>query len=83
LKMSDAMLFKRELGTNCNLDVKMLDTLNDGFILIIEQELVNGDSLALITSFVTQHKLSLLLDSERYFISTKALSPSSQHWWDS
>jgi hypothetical protein len=83
LKIFDAMLFKREIGTNCSLDVKMLDTLNDGLVLSIEQNLVNSNSLVFITDFVNQHKLSLLLDSERYFISTNVLAPSSQYGWDS
>ncbi len=60
----------------------MLDTLNDGFILTIEQSLVNNDNLALITDFVNQHQLNLLVESERYFISSNALIPSGQHWWD-
>ena len=64
------MVFKREIGSGCSLDVKMLDTINDGIVLTIEQSLVNSNGLLLITDFVNQHKLSLLLDSERYFIST-------------
>ena len=71
------MLFKREIGTSCSLDVKMLDTLNDGLVLSIEQNLVNSNALVYIKDFVNQHKLSLLLDSERYFISTTALIASS------
>jgi hypothetical protein len=61
----------------------MLDSLSDGIILTIEQNLVNNENLSFITEFVNQHNLSLLLESERYFISTNALTPSSQHWWDS
>jgi hypothetical protein len=77
------MVFKRKIGSGCSIDVKMLDTLNDGFVLSIEQNLVNSDGLEFITNFVNQHKLSLLLDSERYFISTNTLAPSSQSIWDS
>jgi hypothetical protein len=83
MNVFDAMLFKRELGSSCSIDVKMLDTLNDGFVLSIEQNLVNSNDLVFITNFVNQHKLSLLLDSERYFISTNALTPSSQNEWES
>ncbi len=75
--MFDAMLFKREIGTNCSLDVKMIDTIKDGIVLSIEQNLVNCNALVFIKDFVNQHKLSLLLDSERYFISTTALVASS------
>jgi hypothetical protein len=76
------MVFKREIGTSCSLVVKMLDTLKDGIVLTIEQNLVNSNNLALITDFVNQHKLSLLLDSECYFISTNALKPSILSVWE-
>ena len=83
LKIFDAMVFKREIGASCSLDVKMLDTLKDGIVLSIDQNLVNGNSLVFITDFVNQHKLSLLLDSECYFISTNALAASIQSVWES
>ena len=82
MKIFEAMVFKREIGSSCSLDVKMLDTVNDGFVLTIEQSLVSSNGLSLITDFVNQHKLSLLLDSERYFISTNALTPSSLYFWE-
>ena len=75
-------MFKREIGTSCRLDVKMLDTTNDGFVLTIEKNSVNSSNLPLITDFVNQHKLRLLLDSERYFISTSALTPYTQSVWE-
>ena len=75
-------MFKREIGSGCSLDVKMLDTLKDGIVLTIEQELVDSSNLAFITDFVNQHKLSLLLDSERYFISTNQLKPSRLSVWE-
>jgi hypothetical protein len=77
IKIFDAMLFKREIGTNCSIDVKMLDTLKDGIVLSIEQDAVNCNDLAFIKNFIIQHKLNLLLESERYFISTNALIASS------
>ena len=82
LKIFEAMVFKREIGSSCSLDVKMLDTINDGFVLSIDQNLVNSNNLSFITDFVNQHKLSILLESERYFISTNALIPSSQYFWE-
>lgn len=82
MKTFEAMVFKREIGANCSLDVKMIDTINDGFVLSIDQNLVNSDNLSFITDFVNQHKLSLLLDSERYFISTNVLTKSSQYFWE-
>lgn len=80
MKISEAMVFKRTIGANCSIDIKMLDTLNDGIVLTIEQNSVNPDALVFITDFVNQHKLSLLLESERYFISTNELSPNQSIW---
>ncbi len=77
------MIFKRAIVASCSLNVKMLDIINDGIVLSIDQNLVNSNELLFITDFVNQNKLSLLLDSERYFISTNALTPSSQSTWES
>jgi hypothetical protein len=82
MKIFEAMVFKREIGASCSLDVKMLDTPTDGIVLTIEQNLVNGNNLLLIKDFVSQHNLSLLLDSECYFISTNALKPSILSVWE-
>ncbi len=82
MKIFEAMVFKREIGASCSLNVKMLDTLKDGIVLTIEKNLVNGAHLDFIKNFVSQHKLSLLLDSDCYFISTDALKPSSLTIWE-
>ena len=83
MKMFEAMVFKREIGTNCSLDVEMLDTINEGIVLSIDKNLVNSNNLSFITNFVSQHNLSLLLDSERYFISSNALAPYAKSSWES
>jgi len=36
LKMYDAMILKRETVTRCSIDVKILETLNDGLVLRVE-----------------------------------------------
>ena len=82
MKIFEAMVFKREIGASCSLDVKMLDTSKDGIVLTIEQSAVNSDDLVYIKDFVSQHNLSLLLDSECYFISTQCLKPSSLSVWE-
>jgi hypothetical protein len=82
LKIFEAMLFKREIGVSCSLDVKMLDTLNDGIVLTFKQSEVNKDALLYIKNFVSQHNLSLLLDSDCYFISTNLLKPSILSVWE-
>lgn len=79
MRIFDAMLYKREIGTGCSVEVKILDTLNDGIVLSIKENLVSKSALQFITDFVNHHKLNLLLDNERYFISTKALMPSDPY----
>jgi hypothetical protein len=82
MKIFQAMVFKREIGTSCSLDVKMLDTVKDGVVLTFDQSAVNSTALVYIKDFVTQHNLSLLLESECYFISTNVLEPSRLSAWE-
>ena len=51
MKIFEAMVFKREIGASCSLNVKMLDTLKDGIVLSIEQNLVNVAHLDYIKRF--------------------------------
>jgi hypothetical protein len=69
------MILKREIGTNCNINVKITETLKDGLVLRIMENKVNKNTLKLITDFVNQHNLNMLLDNGVYFISTQLLSP--------
>ena len=82
MKIFEAMVFKKEIGASCSLDIKMLDTHKDGLVLTIEQSAVNNDDLVFIKDFVSQHNLSLLLDSDCYFISTQILKPSNPSVWE-
>jgi hypothetical protein len=82
MKIFEAMLFKREIGTSCRFEVKMLDTVKDGIVLTFDQSAVNNNDLVYIKDFVSQHDLSLLLDSECYFISTNVLKPSNLSVWE-
>jgi hypothetical protein len=82
MKIFQAMVFKREIGSSCSFDVKMLDTEKDGVVLTFDQSAVNDNDLLYIKDFVNQHNLSLLLDSECYFISTNVLQPSSLSIWE-
>jgi hypothetical protein len=76
LKMYDAMVLKREIGTSCNLDAKILETLKDGFVLRIMENMVNENSLEVMTDFVSKHELNMLFDDGVYFISNQILAPS-------
>jgi hypothetical protein len=75
LKMFDAMILKREIVRNCNLDVRILETFKDGLVLRIEN-IVSRNSLSLITDFVNKHRLNMLFDNGVYFISREILAPS-------
>ena len=75
MNVFDAMILKREMQTNCRVDVKILDTSKNGLILRIMENTVDGISLELIRDFVNQHKLNILLDNGVYFISKESLSP--------
>jgi hypothetical protein len=76
LKMYDAMVLKREIGASCNLDAKILETLKDGLVLRIMENMVNDNSLEVITDFVNKHELNMLFDNGVYFISNQILAPS-------
>jgi hypothetical protein len=74
--MFDAMILKREMGKSCNVEVKILETMKDGLILRITENIINKNSLVLITDFVNKHKLNMLFDSGVYFISNQLIIPS-------
>jgi hypothetical protein len=76
LRMFDAMILKREMGKSCNVDVKILETMKDGLILRIMENIINKNSLVLITDFVNKHKLNMLFDNGVYFISNQLIAPS-------
>ena len=78
LNVFDAMILKREMQKNCSIDVKILDTSKDGLVLRIMENMVDKESLELISDFVNQHKLNILLDNGVYFISKKILYPYQQ-----
>jgi len=76
LKMYDAMVLKREIGTSCNLEAKILETLKDGLVLRIMENMVDENSLEAINDFVNKHELNMLFDNGVYFISNQILAPS-------
>jgi hypothetical protein len=82
MKIFEAMVFKREIGASSSLDVKILETSKDGIVLTLEESAVSRDDLVYIKDFVSQHNLSLLLDSDCYFISTQCLKPSCLTIWE-
>jgi hypothetical protein len=63
----------------CSIDVKILESLNDGLVLRVENP-VNRNSLALITDFVNKHQLNISFDNGLYFISKEILTPSATNY---
>ena len=76
--MSEAMKFKMEIKASCALDAKMLDTSEDGYVLVIERKTVNEASYKLLTAFASQKQLNMQLDIENYIISSNMLPPTRQ-----
>jgi len=75
LNISEAMKFKREIQITCGIDVRMLDTTEDGIILYVERETLNVGSYKLLADFAAQKELSLQLEVGNFIISTHPLSP--------
>jgi len=73
LNVSEAMKFKREIQTTCGIDVKMLDTAEDGIILYVERETLKVGSYKLLADFAAQKELSLQLEIGNFVISTHPL----------
>ena len=74
MNISEAMKFKRGIQTFCGIDVKMLDTVEDGLVLYVERKILNVDSYKLLADFTAQNGLSLQLDIGNFIISTHALA---------
>jgi len=69
------MKFKREIQTTCGVEVKMLDTAEDGIMLYVERQNLNVGSYKLLADFAAQKELSLQLDIGNFIISTHPLPP--------
>jgi hypothetical protein len=75
MNMSEAMKFKREIQTSCSVDVKMLDTAEDGIVLYVERKTIGSEAYKLLANFATENSLSLQLEVGNFIISTHALMP--------
>jgi hypothetical protein len=80
MNASEAMKFKREIQAKCCIDVKMLDTAEDGLVLTVERKTLDVSSYKLLADFAAQNELSLQLDIGNFMISTHALSAASKHF---
>jgi hypothetical protein len=75
MNMSEAMKYKREIQTSCSIDVKMLDTAEDGIVLCVERKMLDASAYKLLANFAAENALSLQLEVGNFLISTHALAP--------
>jgi hypothetical protein len=82
LNLSHAMKFKHEIQTNCGIEVKMLDTKEDGFVLYVERKSLGADLYKLLADFVAQKELNLQLEVGNFIISNHPLlSPDPKNYF--
>jgi hypothetical protein len=74
MNMSEAMKFKIKIKTDCGIDIKMLDTAEDGIVLYVERNTLDAASLKLLADFAAENQLNMQLGSGNFIISTHALS---------
>jgi hypothetical protein len=75
LNLSNAMKFKGEIQTSCGIEVKMLDTKENGFVLYVERKTLGADLYKLLADFVAKKELSLQLEVGNFLISDHPLAP--------
>jgi hypothetical protein len=68
------MKFKDEIQASCGIDVKMLDTAEDGFVLYVERKTLGVDLYKLLADFAAQKELSLQLEVGNFIISNHPLA---------
>jgi len=73
LNLSNAMKFKGEIQASCGINVKMLDTAEDGFVLFVERKTLGADLYKLLADFAAQKELSLQLEVGNFIISNHPL----------
>lgn len=68
------MKFKDEIQVSCGINVKMLDTAEDGFVLCVERKTLGVDLYKLLADFAAQNELSLQLEVGNFIISNHPLA---------
>ena len=74
MNISEAIQLKREIQASCEIEVKMLDTAEDGFVLFVERKALDVGRYKLLADFVAKKGLNLQLDLGNFMISNHALS---------
>lgn len=73
LNVSEAIKFKIKIQKTCGINMNMLDTKEDGFVLRIERKTLNANSYKLLADFADQEALNLLLEAGDFILSTHPL----------
>jgi hypothetical protein len=74
MNMFEAMKYKTKIQSSYGIDVKMLDTSEDGLVLYVERKTLDTDAYKRLADFASDHELNLQLDIGTFIISKKILS---------
>jgi hypothetical protein len=75
MNISEAMKLKIKIHASCGIDLKMLDTSEDGLVLYIERKAIDIGAYKLLADYTAQNDLSLQLDIGNFIVSKNALPP--------
>lgn len=75
MNISEAMKFKTKILSNCGINLKMLDTSEDGLVLYIERKEIDISAYKLLADFTAQNNLNLQLDIGNFIVSKNLLPP--------
>jgi hypothetical protein len=75
MNISEAMKNKIKIQASCGIDLKMLDTYEEGLVLYIERKEIDIGAYKLLADYTTQNDLSLQLDIGNFIVSKNALPP--------
>jgi hypothetical protein len=73
MNISEAMKLKTKIHSSCGIDLKMLDTSEDGLVLYIERKAIDISAYKLLADYAAQNDLSLQLDIGNFIVSKNTL----------
>lgn len=77
MNISQAMKIKRQIKVTCNIETKMLDLPETGFVLTVDRNLLDMSSYKLLADFTAENNLTLQLEMGRFIISGQVLPATS------
>ena len=75
MNISEAMKLKTKIHESCGINLKMLDTSEDGLVLYIERKAIDVSVYKLLADYTAQNELILQLDIGNFIVSKNALPP--------